>query len=119
VVEPKAEVFEEAGSVIEITAEGLLTTYETEGLAADERLTNKSLKLTGTVAKVVINEIINRYEIALSGETEHELGDIQCTFDQSHAPELKQIETGQTVTVRGQYGGFVTNILIKDCMLVN
>jgi len=119
VTEPVEEAVAEAGAVIAITAEGLLAAYEKEGLAADKRFTNKVLKLTGIIAKVVINEINNRYEIALSGGVEHELGDIQCTFGQSHVPELKQLETGQTVTVQGQYGGFVTNILIKDCSLVN
>ena len=124
ITEPKplwkleAEAIVESKSIIVVTAEELLSAYETKGLAADKEFTNKILKVTGIITRILINDFNNRYEIDLTGTEEHELGDIQCTFDKSHLSELNRLVIGQTVTVQGQYNGFVINSLLKDCMLV-
>ena len=114
--EPKPEP---APAAMEITAEELLSAYEADVVTAHEKFANKILKVTGTVDRIVINNINNNYYITLASAETDGKWDVQCTFDKKHVPELNRLTTGQTVTVQGKYAGYVTSILIKNCVLVS
>jgi len=47
------------------------------------------------------------------------LRNVLCVFDKKHAPELKLLVPGQTVTVQGKYDSCTINILVTDCVLVS
>jgi len=105
-------------AAIELTVEELLSAYKTEGVAADTRLVNKILKVTGIVERIEVKDTLDIYYINLSSAARDLLQNVRCVFDRQHGPELDQLTTGQTVTVQGKYDGSIMDICMRDCVLV-
>jgi len=105
-------------AAIELTVEELLSAYETEGVAADTRLGNKILKVTGIVGRIEVKDTLDICYINLSSAARDLLQNVRCVFDRQHGPELDQLTTGQTVTVQGKYDGSIMDIRMSDCVLV-
>ncbi|MFC2060603.1 hypothetical protein ACFLTZ_05915 [Chloroflexota bacterium] len=103
--------------VIELTVEELVLAYTSNVVAAHERFENKNLKVRGTLGRVGINDINSNYYLNLVATGGEAFWDVKCTFDRKHVPELNRLTTGQTVTVQGEYVGYVTEILMRDCTL--
>lgn len=109
---------EPAPAEIELTVEELLSAYGTEGVAADTRLANKILKVTGIVERIEVKDTLDIYYINLSSAARDLLQHVRCVFNRQHGPELDQLTTGQTVTVQGTYDGSIMDIRMRDCVLV-
>ncbi len=117
--EPKRGATVESEPVVEVTAEQLFAAYEADALAADERFSNKAIRVTGIVGKIVLNDISDNYHIALTTAEEQIFADIRCTFGREDMPELSRLKVDETVTVQGRYGGFVIGITLRECELVH
>jgi len=87
-------------------------------ITTDEKLTNKTLIITGIADKIVVNDMHEIYYIILTSAERKEEQHVRCTFDKKDRTELNRLAIGQTVTVQGEYDGYRINILIRDCVLV-
>ena len=103
---------------MELTVDELLSAYATDEVAADTKFANKLLRVTGVVAMIDIKAMLDTHYIRLTGAERNLLQSVQCMFDKKHAPILKQLEKGQTVTVQGEYNGSIIAIRMIDCTLV-
>jgi len=101
-----------------VTVGELYSAYR-DKITADAKLANKSLKVTGIVDKIVVNDIHEIYYIILTSAEKKEDRFVRCTFDKKYGPELNRLTAGQTVTVQGKYDGYRINILMRDCVLVH
>jgi hypothetical protein len=104
--------------VMELTVDELLSAYATDEVAADAKFVNKLLRVTGVVAMIDVKAMLDTHYIRLTGAERNLLQSVQCMFDKKHAPILKQLEKGQTVTVQGEYNGSLIAIRMIDCSLV-
>ena len=109
----------EPEAVVEVTVNELASAYATDGTAADGKFLNRVLKVTGIVNKIVSNRLNEHYWAILGSTEEGTLVDVQCTFNRHNADELEQLTAGQTVTIQGRYEGFVTSMVLIDCVLAN
>jgi len=124
--EPKAEVILEAEAkpTLEaeakptVTTEELYSAYKANAVEADAKYKEKILTVTGTVHKIVTKDTFDIYYVMLASAEKHEKWNVRCTFDKTHELELERLTAGQTVTVQGEYDGYRTNILMRDCTLV-
>ncbi len=105
-------------TAIEVSVEELSSAYRVDKVAADAKFTNRILKVTGVVDRIVVNDIHDVYYIILTSAEKKEEWNVRCTFDKKHAPKLNRLTAGQTVTVQGEYDGYRINILMRDCVLV-
>ena len=105
-------------AAMELTVEELLSAYETDEAAADEKFVNNVLRVTGAVAVIDIKDKLETHYIRLTGAEGDLLQSVQCVFNKKHAPALGQLEKGQTVTVQGTYNGSMIAIRMIDCVLV-
>jgi len=103
---------------IEVTVEELHSAYEADKVAADAKFTNKILKVTGVVDRIVVTDIHDIYYIILTSAEKKEEWNVRCTFDKEHGAKLNRLTAGQAVTVQGKYDGYRINILMRDCVLV-
>jgi len=103
---------------MELTVDELLSAYATDEVAADAKFVNKLLRVTGVVAMIDVKDMLDTHYIRLTGTERNLLQSVQCMFDKKHAPILKQLEKGQTVTVHGEYNGSIIAIRMIDCTLV-
>lgn len=104
---------------MELTVEDILTAYEADDVAADERFMNKILRLTGVVSTIDVKDILDINSIRLTGTAGDPWQSIQCMFGKKHSSALIQLEKGQTVTVQGRYSGSLIAMRMVDCALVH
>ncbi len=108
---------EPAPSAMEVTVDELLSAYQADGVAAEARFASKILKITGTVGRIEVKDILDICYITLTSADKDLLQNIRCVFDQEHGAELNQLTTGQTVTVLGKYDGSIIDIRMSNCVL--
>jgi hypothetical protein len=96
----------------------LLSLFMVNDVQAHEKFTNKILRVTGTVGKVVVNETSAVYLVFLSSAEMSAFRDIECRFSRQHAPHISRLSQGQSITIQGKYGGYVINIVLRDCEVV-
>jgi DNA-directed RNA polymerase subunit RPC12/RpoP len=103
---------------ITVTVDELNSAFNADKAAANVKLMNKTLKVTGTVDKIFVKEHLDIQYIILTSARKRENWSVRCTFGSEHGPQLTRLSPGQTETVQGQYAGYERNIILKDCALV-
>ena len=114
---PELEV-EPATGAIAVTVDGLNSAFNADKAAANAKLMDKILKVTGTVDKIFVKEHLDIQYIMLTSAGKRETWNVRCTFGREHGPQLTRLTAEQTVTVQGKYAGYERNIILKDCALV-
>ena len=102
---------------MELTVEELLSAYQSDGVAADAKFANKILKLTGVATMIDVKDMLDTHNIRLTGAERNLLQSVRCMFAKKHAEALKQLTTGQTITVQGKYDGSIIEVRMVDCVL--
>ena len=110
---------EPTSGVIESTVEQLNSAYQADKIAANKKLTNNILKVTGVIDKIVVREHLDIQYILLTSAKKRALWNVRCTFEKKYGAQLNRLETGQTVTVQGKYDGYERNIIMKECVLAS
>jgi len=123
--EPEAELIKEPepepepeNADMELTVTEILTAYDEDDVAADEKFVNKILRVTGTVSMIDIKAKLDTHYIRLTGSGGDPWQSVQCIFDKKHSSALGQLEKAQTVTAQGRYSGSIIAIRMVDCVLI-
>lgn len=117
VVKQKSRAKKDSKTIPEITVTELCTSYQSYGMVGHDEFKDRVFRVAGMVASIIIKDTVEQYYVALTGKKPHPLGDIHCIFGKKDVPELKQLTTGQGLTIQGRYNGFVTNIILADCVI--
>ena len=102
---------------IAVTVDELNSAFNTDKAAANAKLMNKILKVTGTVDKIFVKEHLDIQYIMLTSSGNRENWSVRCTFGREYGPHLTRLSPGQMETVQGKYAGYERNIILKDCAL--
>ena len=96
-----------------ITASELLKEFEDNETAASTRYVNKILEVKGTIASVkpAENNVMN-----ISLMTESDLSSVICTFNAIADPSA--FRTGDDITLRGECSGFLMDVLLNNCAVI-
>jgi len=105
-----------AETAIPISTTALVSAYDSNEVAADERYKGKLLIVTGTVENVAKDILGNLYVVLRGG---HIIRSVQCYFGDEHTEELANLSKGSRVRIKGRCDGLLMNVLLKDCALVN
>ncbi len=117
--EPVSELEPEPTSgIIAVTVDELNSSFNTDKAAANAKLMDKILKVTGSVDKVFVRDHLDIQYILLASAKAQGTRNIRCTFGREHSSQLTRLAAGETVTVQGKYDGYERNIILKDCSLV-
>jgi len=100
------------------TVDELAAAFAKDKAAANAKLADKVLKLTGTVDKVFVKDHLDIFYIVLANTRGQNSWNVRCTFGREQGPLLTRLTVGQTETVQGKYSGYEKNIILKDCSLV-
>jgi hypothetical protein len=97
-----------------ITSAALQKSFEENEKMASEKYINKIIEVTGKINSISPpqNNIIS-----LSLSTENDLSSINCTFAPATDPEA--INLGNTITIRGECSGFLADVLMKNCVIID
>jgi hypothetical protein len=115
-----AEADRKARTVV-VAASDLLQEFQKDPAAADRKYSGKYLEITGVVGR----KGRGRYDVpyvVLHGGDENAKMKIECYFDtiyeQRDDARIKRLGIGQEITVRGEYDGQVSNLQLRESVLV-
>ena len=117
VVKNKSRGREDSETITEVTVSELCSSYQSYGMVGHDEFKDRVFRVTGVVASIIIKDTVDQYYVALTGSEPHPLGDIDFKFERKDVPELKRLTIGQGLTIQGRYNGFVTNIILADCVI--
>ncbi len=95
---------------IVVTAVELTDAYQKDEPAANEKYLNRALQVSGTVNDVETNND-GKSVITLAGATP--LSGVRCTLQKNIT-----VETGKTVILKGRCTGYLSDVVLIDCVLV-
>ena len=101
----------------EITVAELCSSYQSYGMAGHDEFMNRVFRVTGIVDRIVIKDTISQYYIDLNDSKPHTLGYIRCKFVKEDVSALNRLTIGRRLTIQGKYDGFVTNIILANCII--
>jgi len=114
-----AEADRRARTVV-VTASELLKEFQTDPAVADRKYAGKYLELTGVVERSGQGRFNTPFVILHAGDDNAKVK-IECFFEMADEKEdawIKRLGKGQTITVRGEYDGQVSNLQLRECVLV-
>jgi hypothetical protein len=106
-----------SGSELTITVEQLFADYKANAVTADAKYQGQTIQVMGIVDSADKDMLDNPF-VKLSSADKNEMLRMRCTFPNESEEKLVKLTAGQEVTVRGSYDGYLVNILLKDCVLV-
>jgi hypothetical protein len=120
----KAQAEKEAdrkSRTVAVNAADLLQEFQKNPAEADRKYTNKYLELTGVVERTGRDRYQVLY-VVLRGNDETAKVKIECYFDavyqQQDEARIRRLGIGQEITVRGEYDGQVSNVQLRESVLV-
>ncbi|MFC1994974.1 hypothetical protein ACFLVK_01025 [Chloroflexota bacterium] len=116
--EPELEAeLEIEADVVEVSVARLNSAFQADKTAANEKLMDKTLRVTGVVDKVVVRDHLDIRYVLLTSADKKGIWNVRCTFGKEQGSKLNRLSTGQQLTAEGKYSGYERNILMKDCIL--
>lgn len=97
-----------------VTAEDLFSEYKDNEIAADNKYKKKIVSVSGVIQHIG-KDIMNEAYIVIGGRGF--LDGVQCFFPRSAETELGSLSVGRRVTIKGEVGGKMGNVLIRNCTI--
>lgn len=105
----KRDVADEKG--IQLTASALVKAYQENESNANALYLDKPLEIKGEISETKVDQVGNT---TLTLKSEDAFASVFCTLKKAD-PNLKP---GQTVTVKGICTGFLSDVVLKDAIIV-
>ncbi|MFN4121811.1 MAG: OB-fold protein [Flavobacteriales bacterium] len=100
---------------IKITAEMLFTEYEQNEAESNNKYLNKTLEINGTIVDVGSNQGGEPTAMLDAGNP---MFGVQITFNVKEQSKLSAKNIGDRITVKGICSGFLTDVIVKDAVLI-
>ncbi len=97
-----------------ITASELFYKFESDENQANKQYLGKVIEVTGLISEIQKNQ--NNETLVVFKESGEIFG-VTCTF--SSLSDEKVLEVGATITAKGVCQGFLTDVIVNNCTLVN
>ena len=98
-----------------VKASELLNEFEIDLAAASEKYVNKVVLVSGKVQSIRVTK--NNINVQLAGE-----GDffgVNCSFAIEQQKDVEKIKMGDQVEVKGECKGYIDDVVLNNCILVN
>ncbi len=96
---------------VEVTAIGLVDLYQIDESSANLRFLDKAVQVKGVVAEVEINQA-GQIVLILAGSDP--LSGVRCTLR-----ENKKVLPGAQITLKGKCSGYLSDVILIDCVIVD
>ena len=113
---PALEAHPESG-IIEASVAQLNATFRQDKAGTNAKLKDSVLQVTGVVDKIVLREHLDIQYLLLSSGSNQDRFNVRCTFGSQQGAVLRRLTEGESVTVKGSYGGYERNIMLRDCAM--
>lgn len=100
-----------------VTARALYVAFTTDKASADALYKGKLLAVTGAVARVGMDPVLNAPEVMLVAGASTQGPGVDCILESRYARQVSALRQGQTVAVQGTCDGYAVNVLLLHCQL--
>lgn len=115
VTEAPTEAVTEAPA-ISISAEELMSAYESNEVSADKQYKDQKLSVTGVVDN--ISTILDQTTVTLTNGDEFAFTGVRCYFDdEAEIDKVANLSKGTTITVEGTCDGYSIEPVMKACII--
>lgn len=97
-----------------MSAPALVKAFQDDENKANRQYNDKVINVSGTVVKVEHND--STQTVQLDGKA---MGGVICQFEAAHGGELKALQPGQAVSIRGVCTGMLMDVVLVRCALDN
>lgn len=95
----------------------LYQTFRTDRTGADEKYRDKVIQVSGQVSRIEQDDS-GQVALILQGDPAR-LSGVECLVHRSQIPDLRQLQSGQRVIVKGYGAGQKVHVRLKGCRLVH
>jgi len=110
---PHADAAELPG--LPVTAQALVQAFENNEADANASYLSKVLEVSGAVESVKTEDSLTFVSLSFPDAM---MGGVQITVDPRSADEAKALVQGEEVTFKGFCNGYLTDVIIKDAVLI-
>ena len=110
---PHADASEMEG--IKVSAIDLYKAFETNEQQANTTYVGKVLEISGAIAEIENTDSIARVIFSVPDAT---FGSVRVSMDKRHSDDVKSLAPAQNIVVKGFCSGFLSDVEIKDGVLV-
>ena len=96
----------------EVTADQLITAYETDEQAADSLYLGKVVQVKGKVSHVAQEDGTTKIQL----ETSNPISLIICEMEESNT--ITEVKSGDEVTIKGMCSGYLSDVILVQSTLV-
>jgi hypothetical protein len=110
---------ERKARTVAVLAKDLLKDFQDDPEVAERKYKGKYLEVTGTVERVGQNRHDDHFVILHGGDEQAKVK-VECFFfpaDDNEEARIEALRKGETVTVRGEFDGRVSNVQLRECVL--
>jgi hypothetical protein len=100
---------------IKVTAVELYKAFETNEQQANATYVGKVLEISGSIAELENADSVARVVFSVPDAT---FGSVRVSLDKRYADEIKSLAPSQNIIVKGFCSGFLTDVEIKDGVIV-
>lgn len=118
-IKAEIEADRKARTVV-VAAKELLQEFQDDPAAADKKYTHKHLEISGVMERSGKTQSQRPFVILHGGDDNAKLK-IECFMqfvDPKDVVRFQQVEKGQMITVRGEYDGQVSNVQVREGIVV-
>ncbi len=98
-----------------LNAVTLVNDYDIDEKAANDKYLGKIIEVKGVISEKVKDEN-GKYNITLQAA---DLAGVGCEFDTKYQSEIKNLQEGQEVRIKGVCTGVLMDVVLVDCVLIN
>jgi len=95
----------------------LYQTFRTDRTVADKKYRDKVIQVSGRVSRIEQDDS-GQVALILQGDPSR-LSGIECLVHRSQIPDLRQLQFGQRVIVKGYGAGKKVHVRLRGCLLVH
>lgn len=99
---------------VKISSEDLLAEFLNDEAKANQDYVEKVIEVEGIVKEVTF--LNNRYTVLLQGQGEYAC--LMCDMNIEEMERIKEISTGDTITLKGVCKGFLMDAILLNCVLI-
>ncbi len=95
----------------------LYQTFHADRTVADKKYRDKIIQVSGQVTRIEQDDS-GQVALILQGDPSR-LSGVECLIHQSQLPDLRQLQSGQRVIVKGYGAGKKVHVRLRGCLLVH
>ena len=95
----------------------LYQTFRTDRTVADKKYRDKVIQVSGQITRIEQDDS-GQVALILQGDPSR-LSGVECLVHRSQIPDLRQLQSGQRVIVKGYGAGKKVHVRLRGCLLVH